>query len=558
MPTRSTTRLILLGACAALCVPSVVGATPSSLLSSQKISDTAGNFLEPLGNVDEFGGAVVGLGDLDGSGPSVVALAVGAIGDDDGGTNRGAVYVLFLNAAGNVLSHQKISDTVGGFTEPLANDDEFGSAVAFLGDLDGAGPSAAALAVSASFDDDGGADRGAVYILFLNANGTVLSNQKISDTAGNFLEPLGDGDEFGSSIADMGDLDGAGAGVTALAVGTAADDDGGSDRGAVYVLFLTSTGNVLSYQKISDTAGNFLEPLSSFDAFGCAVAHLGDLDGAGLSAGALAVGATGDDDGGADRGAIYILFLSDSGSVISYQKVSDTAGNFAEPLGNLDEFGGALVGLDDADRYGPAASALAVGVTGDDDGGSGRGAAYVLYLTSAGEVLSYQKISATTGNLAGPLDDGDEFGSALGALGDLDGTGPSTQTLVVGAVGDDDGGSARGAVWVLGLDGITTSDTQAPPLTRHVLGAAKPNPFNPRTVIPFAIATDARVQIDILDVAGRHVRSLVHAAFAAGAHQAVWDGLDDRSRALASGTYLVRMSVNGQPLATTARVVLLK
>ncbi|MEZ6144009.1 MAG: integrin alpha [Planctomycetaceae bacterium] len=50
-----------------------------------------------------------GLGDLDGTG--VNDLVVGARSDSDGGSLRGAVYVLFLNANGTVKSYQKISDT---------------------------------------------------------------------------------------------------------------------------------------------------------------------------------------------------------------------------------------------------------------------------------------------------------------------------------------------------------------------------------------------------------------------------------------------------------------
>src|SRR5262245_51607937 len=100
-----------------------------TVVTKQKVSDLEGGFLEPLGNADEFGGAVAYLGDLDGAGPSVGAVAIGAIGDDDGGSSRGAVYILFLNDSGSVLSYQKISDTVGGFAEPLANADEFGSSL---------------------------------------------------------------------------------------------------------------------------------------------------------------------------------------------------------------------------------------------------------------------------------------------------------------------------------------------------------------------------------------------------------------------------------------------
>ena len=47
----------------------------------------------------------------------VVDVAVGARKDDDGGSDRGAVWILFLNADGTVKSHQKISSTDGGFTE---------------------------------------------------------------------------------------------------------------------------------------------------------------------------------------------------------------------------------------------------------------------------------------------------------------------------------------------------------------------------------------------------------------------------------------------------------
>ncbi|MCH8345154.1 MAG: FG-GAP repeat protein [Planctomycetes bacterium] len=60
-------------------------AQPGWVLSHQKISDTQGGFTGTLG-------------DLDGDG--VGDLAVGAHADDDGGENRGAVWVLFLDGVG--------------------------------------------------------------------------------------------------------------------------------------------------------------------------------------------------------------------------------------------------------------------------------------------------------------------------------------------------------------------------------------------------------------------------------------------------------------------------
>ena len=296
-------------------------AQPGTVLSHQKISDTSGDL--PKGALDAndwFGFSVASLGDLDGDG--VGDLAVGAIGDDDGGSLRGAVWILFLNTDGTVKSHQKISDTEGGFTGILHAADFFGFSVASLGDLDGDG--VGDLAVGAVWDDDGGgANRGAVWVLFLNTNGTVKSEQKISDTEGGFTGILDDSDRFGNSVASLGDLDGDG--VDDLAVGAVRDDDGGSNHGAVWVLFLNTDGTVKSHQKISDTEGGFTGILHAADFFGFSVASLGDLDGDGV--GDLAVGAHGDNDGGTDRGAVWILFLNANGTVKSHQKISNTEGN---------------------------------------------------------------------------------------------------------------------------------------------------------------------------------------------------------------------------------------
>ena len=177
-------------------------------------------------------------------------LAVGSNKDDDGGTDRGAVWVLFLNGNGTVKSHQKISDTEGEFTGSLDDDDRFGKDVSSVGDLDGDGVTD--LSVGAFFDDDGGTDRGAVWVLFLNGNGTVKSHQKISDTEGEFTGSLDDNDHIGYALTSLDDLDGDG--VADLAVGSFYDDDGGTDRGAVWVLFMTELAVEVS---ISDLVAGY-------------------------------------------------------------------------------------------------------------------------------------------------------------------------------------------------------------------------------------------------------------------------------------------------------------
>ena len=71
----------------------------------------------------------------DANGDGIGDLVVGAPGDDDGDTDRGALYVLLLNADGTVKATQKLSDTEGGLFATLANLDRFGTSVAAIGDL---------------------------------------------------------------------------------------------------------------------------------------------------------------------------------------------------------------------------------------------------------------------------------------------------------------------------------------------------------------------------------------------------------------------------------------
>ncbi len=69
-----------------------------------------------------------------------------------------------------------------------------------------------------------------------------------------------------------------------------------------------------------------------------------------------------------------------------------------------------------------------------------------------------------------------------------------------------------------------------------------PNPFNPVTTIRYELPTDSDVRIDVYNVAGRHVRTVVDGPVAAGYNEVVWDGRDNSGKRVASGVYLYRMS----------------
>jgi len=68
-----------------------------------------------------------------------------------------------------------------------------------------------------------------------------------------------------------------------------------------------------------------------------------------------------------------------------------------------------------------------------------------------------------------------------------------------------------------------------------------PNPFNPRTVIPYELLKIGFVKIDIVDITGRTIRSLLNGIQSSGSHEVIWNGKDNTGKHVASGTYFCRM-----------------
>lgn len=441
-------RLFLLAATiAVLAYPHGASAQGLVVSSYTKISSTSGGLIGPLHDDEHFGKAANAIGDLDGDG--INDVVIGAFLDNDGGPRRGAVWILFLNSDGSVKDEQKISDTAGNFTGGLTDVDEFGIDVAALGDLDGDGIED--IVVGAHQDNDGANNAGAIYLLFLDTDGTVKSHKKLSATDPLLAGELEDSDTFGTSVDAIGDLDGDG--ITEIAVGADTDADGGGSRGAVYVLFLDPADWSIDHlQKISSTAGNFGAGLIDGASLGAAMASLEDLDGDGVED--IAVGAR-KSSAGSDAGAVWVLLLNSDGTVKSKTEIADGLGGFPPALlDSQDNFAVDVDLIGDLDLDGVVD--VVVGAAQDDDGGMNRGAAWVLLLNADGTVKDSLKLSDTVGDFGGTLDDEDQFGVSAASLGDLDGNGYID--LVVGARGDDDGGSARGAAWVLFLGSGTCGD----------------------------------------------------------------------------------------------------
>ncbi len=103
---------------------------------------------------------------------------------------------------------------------------------------------------------------------------------------------------------------------------------------------------------------------------------------------------------------------------------------------------------------------------------------------------------------------------------------------------------------------VQEEDVNVPPPSAD-LGAAYPNPFNASTRIPFVVPDgNVRVRLEIYNLLGRKVRTLVDGSKPVGNHLVTWNGRDENGADLVSGVYFVKFSFEND--YATRKVLLLK
>jgi hypothetical protein len=314
--------------------------------------------------------------------------------------------------------------------------DNFGNSVSPAGDLDGNGTDE--LIVGAYHESTNATQSGAVYLFDGVASGTVDASTADAVFYGDDEKHRAGGNVLASTDVD-------GDGQEDLLITALRASGGGNTRGSVYVM-LGGAAFSGAYDLETD-ADYIIDGEGNYDRLGSALLAVGDLDGDSTTD--VAMSALYEDFGAGDGGAVYILDGITSSDDVASAAVASVHGEVSG--GTL---GGAVGGGTDVD--GDTYDDLIIGY---DEDSSSAGSVGVFYgPLSTGLLYSDADVSLTGENSS------DLAGNAVAGIRDLDGDG--YDELLVGAPGEDTGGSAAGKVYLMAgpvtsgsLSGATASWT---------------------------------------------------------------------------------------------------
>ena len=83
-----------------------------------------------------------------------------------------------------------------------------------------------------------------------------------------------------------------------------------------------------------------------------------------------------------------------------------------------------------------------------------------------------------------------------------------------------------------------------------------PNPFNPTTKIAFEIGESGKTKVEVFNVKGQKIKTLLNEKMEIGKHSVMWNGNDSNNKRVSSGMYFYKVTVNGNQ--KTNKMIMLK
>jgi FG-GAP repeat/Secretion system C-terminal sorting domain len=370
----------------------------------------------------EFGMSVASAGDVNGDGYSDVIIGGPNNPSKIGDVKTGSAYIYFGGAKMDTIADVVLTGAVG---------DDLGWSVASAGDVNGDGYGD--VIVGAPRNSAGsGYGKGKACIFFGGSN--------MGHTASVVLTGAADGDNFGCSVANAGDVNGDG--YSDVIVGAIGSSAGGIDAGRAYIYF--------GGTKMDTTANVILTGGAAGDEFGFSVASAGDANGDGYCD--VIVGAPYNSAGGSYAGRAYLYFNSLTGTDIPDESYAGAAAG--------DNFGYSVSSAGDVN--GDGYSDVIVGAPYNSAGGTSAGRVYIYF---GGPNMSTTPDVTLTGEAPGDL-----FGFSVSGAGDVNGDGYND--VIVGAPLNAAGGDFAGRTYIYygGKNMDSTADVVSTGVAGEYLG----------------------------------------------------------------------------------------
>ena len=378
---------------------------------------------------------VAGLPDLNGD--LVPEVIVGIPGDDETTTNAGRVYVVFGSSA--TVPNALLAGNVGRLItiDGASAGDLAGFAVGSIADLNGDGLSE--ILVGAPMMENGAiTDAGGAFVVWGH---NVASDVALSDPVaglGAGFAMLGEAaqDHVGTALAAVGDLNGDG--FAEILVNATGNDAGGAEAGAAYVVWGTSAKTPISLASVAAGSGGFrIIGQAAGDGASRSLGTVADLNGDGKAE--LLIGAPGNDAGGANAGAVYVVFGKATGTQVDLDAIAAGVGGFRITGAAGENAGMAVTGLGDVNGDGRGDILLTA---------PGSGKAYVVFGKGTNTNVNLATLAASgQGFVIRPTIASDLEGMNVAAGGDFNRDGIAD--YVIGVPKNDTGGIDLGAVYVV-------------------------------------------------------------------------------------------------------------